>query len=297
MYRLLFIVNPKSGTKKKEKLIGKIREVLKSEVIDFEIVQTQYAGHAKELASNAVKRNLSCIVAIGGDGTVNEVGTALIGSRTTLGIIPCGSGNGLARSLGISLNPIKALKQILSGNTISIDTINFGNHKFLNIAGMGFDARIAHAFANHGKRGLTSYIVVSIAEYFKYRPLSITIKANGQNIHEKPFVISFANSGQFGNNAYISPRASLTDGLIDISIIKPFPLYAVAGLVFALFTKRINKSKYYTSMQASKIKISSITSNEAHIDGEPIHVGQDFYVSIRPKSLKVICGNSMLQHE
>lgn len=290
MQRVLFIINPVSGTKRKEKLVGLINDVFKSEKVEYSIEFTQYAGHAKEIASNATENGFGCIVAVGGDGSVNEVGSALAGKNCTLGIIPSGSGNGLARSLKISMDVREALFQLLEGKTVDIDTLRLNELFFINVAGLGFDAQVAHLFKKQKKRGLLSYMKAMLVVYSRFKPIEISYKIEGDTYQEKVFLMSFANSEQYGNNAYIAPLASLNDGLIDISILKPFPLYAAPGIVLSLVTKRIHKSKYFVGHQVSELELATSGDAEIHIDGEAMHVGNTMKVGVQPEKLMIICG-------
>ncbi len=290
MQRFLFIINPLSGTKRKENLEEIIHQAFDGSKKKYAFAYTSHAKHAKEIASTAVDKGVDCIVAVGGDGTVNEVGAALINSQSVLGIVPTGSGNGLARSIGISLKPEKAIAQILKSEVISIDTLMIGEKPSLNMAGVGFDARVAHAFANYGKRGFFSYVWVSVKEFFRYRPIYVRISINNQEISEEAFVVSFANSGQYGNNAYIAPKASVSDGLFDVIVIKSFQFRSLPSIVFDLFTKRLDENKYVTSYKTSEISINECSSSEFHIDGEPIVLDELLKLQVNSKSLRIIIG-------
>ncbi|MCF8370195.1 MAG: diacylglycerol kinase family lipid kinase [Bacteroidales bacterium] len=290
MQRILFIINPVSGTKRKEKLLGVIHDVFKGSKLEYHIEYTEYAGHAKEIANNAVENGFDCIVAVGGDGSVNEVGSALVGKNCTLGIIPCGSGNGLARSLKISMNARKALFQIVKEKTMDIDTLQLNELFFINVAGLGFDAQVAHLFKKQDKRGLLSYMKAMLISYSRFKPIEISYKIEDETFQEKVFLMSFANSEQYGNNAYIAPLASLNDGLIDISILKPFPLFAAPGIVLSLVSKRIHKSKYFVGHLVSEIEIETSGSTEIHIDGEAVNVDNFMKVGVQTEKLRMICG-------
>jgi YegS/Rv2252/BmrU family lipid kinase len=289
MKHILFIINPVSGTKRKEELVELIQTVFKSTKTVYEIKFTQYAGHAKEIANIAVEEGFDCIVAVGGDGTVNEVGSALAGTNCLLGIIPFGSGNGLARSLHISMNPRHALSQLLQASFIEIDTLSLNELFFVNIAGVGFDAKVAHAFLHQKKRGLLSYIKAALSMFYQYKGININYNHEGKWYRKEVFLMSFANSGQYGNNAYIAPKANLRDGLMDISILKPFPFYAAPGVAFSLLTKNLHKQKYYEGFKAKAIDVETSGEEQIHIDGEAIQSGSIIKVKVQDKKLKVIC--------
>lgn len=290
MQKILFIINPVSGTKRKEKLVDLIHAVFKPKNIEYKIEFTKYARHAKEIACNAVGSGFDCMVAVGGDGSVNEVASALVGSSCLLGIIPVGSGNGLARSLRISMNARTALAQILRGTNMEIDTLSLNGQFFVNMAGIGFDAQVSHLFRVQKKRGLLSYLKAIVITINRFKPIHISFTTDNIIYRKNIFLMSFANSGQYGNNAYIAPLASLNDGLIDVIVIKPFAWYAAPGVVFSLLTKQIHKRKYYKSYQVKEIKIETDKNVEGHIDGEAIFLDQTIKVAVGSKKLRVICG-------
>ena len=227
--KLLFIENPNSGTGK-----SSITNDLLSSTItgsDWSLVYTQYAGHAKEIASKHIG-SVDVVVAIGGDGTINEISSVMTNTDVALGIIPRGSGNGLARFLGIPINHTEALDVILNGNVRKIDTMKLNDHHFVNVAGIGFDAHIAQLFQNYGSRGFLSYAKLVLSEFQKYSGITVSIGANQiERSFENVFVISIANSSQYGNNAHIAPQAVIDDGKADISVVDRFPLSAVPSSI------------------------------------------------------------------
>lgn len=219
---ILFIVNPISGTQGKEAIVKWIERLTDCSKYNYRICRTQYAGHAYELADEAAKKGIDIVVAIGGDGTINEVGRALIDTRTALGIIPCGSGNGLARHLGIPMDVRKAIQLINEGYSECIDYGKIDGHPFFCTCGVGFDAFVSLKFANSGKRGPLTYLENMLHESLTYKPEVYTIENSEGTMQRKAFLIACANASQYGNNAYIAPQASLTDGLMDITILEPF---------------------------------------------------------------------------
>jgi YegS/Rv2252/BmrU family lipid kinase len=264
-------------------------------LFDFDIVNTEYSGHGFELADNAVNTGYDVVVAVGGDGTVNEIGNALSGSETLMGIIPKGSGNGLARFLKISLSITKAIKTINSLNYSLMDTVSINNLFYLNVAGIGFDGHIAHLFAKNGKRGFQSYAKLVLKEFHKYVGHNYRLIIDDQKLNlENIFMLSFANSTQFGNNAHIAPMAKVNDGLIDVCILKKFPDFRSLEIIFKLYTRRLMKSKYYEIYKAKKIELYSDDYLLGHLDGEPINFGKKIQIDILPKSLKIITGKKVL---
>ncbi|MBN1251939.1 MAG: YegS/Rv2252/BmrU family lipid kinase, partial [Bacteroidales bacterium] len=246
MKKVLFIINPIAGSEKNiqnlEKLIKKNIDKNKFELI---IEYTKYALHATEIAKQAVENKIEIVVAVGGDGTVNEISKSLNNTDTSLAIIPKGSGNGLARSLGISMNTKKAVKLINSFNISEIDTIKINDSAFVNVAGIGFDAHISHLFADFGKRGFFSYLKLVFKEFFSYKSAEYFVKTENQELKVNAFLISLANSSQFGNEAHIAPLAKVNDGLIDICILEKFPIWKAFFIGIMLYNKQLHKCKYY----------------------------------------------------
>ncbi|MCK5538997.1 MAG: diacylglycerol kinase family lipid kinase, partial [Bacteroidales bacterium] len=229
-------------------------------------------------------------VAVGGDGTMNEVSQGLIKTQTTLGIIPTGSGNGLARYLKIPLSIDKAILNINKLDIKLIDTVEINNYHFVNMAGVGFDGHISHKFAEHGKRGVYPYFKLSVKEFFKYKAKKYRIKIDGEKFKKRAFVISIANSSEYGFEAHIAPRAIIDDGLIDVTLIEKFPAHAAPNLGLKLFTKRIEKNKYTQLFRGKKITIKHKNPILGHMDGEPINFGKKLKIKIHEKSLRVIVG-------
>ena len=267
---ITFIVNPISGTQEKEQIIALINEYLDIDKYTFQIIYTQYAGHAEEIASQCAEENHFAVVAVGGDGTVNEVARALTHTHTALGIIPCGSGNGLARHLQISMQPRKAIEAINEGIIERIDYGTINRRKFFCTCGVGFDAFVSLKFAEAGKRGLNTYIEQSLNASLNYKPetYKLTIDGNETEIYQA-FLIACGNAAQYGNNAYIAPKATLTDGLLDVTILNPFtPL----DVTFRCKTINIRREK----------------PGVVHYDGDPVMMGANLKVKIHHAGLHVI---------
>lgn len=285
--KILFIVNPNSGTGKQDEFLAVLNNKIDTDLFNFDIEYTEYRMHAVTIAKNA----LGCydiVVAVGGDGTVNEVAKGLIGSDVVLGIIPIGSGNGLSRHLGLPLKIAEAITIINDFKTQKIDTIEIDSEVFVNVAGVGFDAHVAHLFANTKKRGALPYVKHATIEFQKYESKWYSINIDGATISRKAFAISLANSSQFGNNAYISPNAKINDGLIDVCIMNEFPKVEAGQLAVKLFNKRLDKSKYMKIIQGKNVKITSNEEMPGHIDGEPVHFSKEIEIKINPLSLNVI---------
>ncbi|HLP05518.1 MAG TPA: YegS/Rv2252/BmrU family lipid kinase [Paludibacter sp.] len=286
--KIAFIINPNSGVKKKRDLPGLIQKGLNAELFSPEIVFTQYRGHGTELASEFVSHKFKYIVAVGGDGTVNEVARALVHTSCTLGIIPIGSGNGLARHLGIPTDVVKAISNLNCSESIHIDYGLVNGRPFFCTCGSGFDAYVSTEFAKGKRRGIMSYIEKIITGYFSYKSQNCQLKGKGIDLTAKAFVLTFANASQWGNNAYIAPQASVQDGQMDISIMSNFPIIAIPSLAIQLFTKTINKDLFMTTMRSDEILLTRDEPGPFHYDGEPYEEGKEIHVKMVPDGLKVL---------
>lgn len=286
---ITFIVNPISGTQEKEQIIALINEYLDIDKYTFQIIYTQYAGHAEEIASQCAEDSHFAVVAVGGDGTVNEVARALTHTHTALGIIPCGSGNGLARHLQISMQPRKAIEAINEGIIERIDFGTINRRKFFCTCGVGFDAFVSLKFAEAGKRGLNTYIEQSLNASLNYKPetYKLTIDGNETEIYQA-FLIACGNAAQYGNNAYIAPKATLTDGLLDVTILNPFTPLDVPSLALQLFTKTIDQNSHIKTFRCKTINIRREKPGVVHYDGDPVMMGANLKVTIHHAGLHVI---------
>ena len=285
--RILFIINPISGTKKKDQFIGQIVLAFPEKDFIIRVEYTAYAGHATFLARKAVNLGYDVVVACGGDGTINEVGSELIDTSVTLGIIPFGSGNGLARHLKIPLKSEAALEVIKTGNTIKIDTGKINDRPFIGIAGIGFDAHIGKKFANYGKRGFFTYLKLVLKEYRNFKEKTVVLKRKGNKETIKAMMVTIANSSQFGNNAVIAPDARLDDGTLKLCIVRKFPLYKAPRIAWLMLTRQIHRSAYLDIISIKKAVIKQ-PKKIAHLDGEPLKMGRKIKIKVLPQSLQVI---------
>ncbi len=268
--RILFLVNPVSGNGKYrlfEKALKKQVPFLK-DTASWNIHYTICQGDACKVAFNS-KDDYDVIVAVGGDGTVNEVASSMMNCDKLMGIIPVGSGNGLARHLKIPVNIKKSMDIIRNRRFIEMDAIEVNSNFCFNVCGVGFDAQVAHRFAGSGKRGFFKYIALTIREFIAYRPKKCFLEINGSQIELKPFLISIANSSQYGNNAFIAPGADVCDGKLDVCVLERFPWYASVIIAFHLFNGSLEKSKYFKKWQAAYCRLSFFEDVYGHIDGEP----------------------------
>ena len=273
--KAIFVMNLISGTSSKAGVPDLIENNLDKEKFDYEIVVTEYAGHASEIASRAKDNGVDLVVAVGGDGTVNEVARAIVHSDTALGIMPCGSGNGLARHLLLPMNLRK-----------SLDIIN--GHPFFCTCGMGFDAFVSQKFAEAGKRGPITYAENILREGLKYKPETYVLEdENGTNQY-KAFLISCANASQYGNNAYIAPQASMSDGLIDVIIMEPFDVFEAPQISIDMFNKTLDKNSKIKTFRCKKLHIHRSKPGVIHYDGDPVMTGEDIDVELQEKGIKIV---------
>ena len=286
--RIVFVVNPISGTQGKKAILKWIDERLDRSLYDYSIVKTEYAGHATQIAANAVTEKVDVVVAIGGDGTINEIARSLVHTDTALGIIPCGSGNGLARHLRIPMEPKAAIDILNRGCELCIDYGKINNIPFFCTCGVGFDAFISLKFADSGKRGLLTYLENTLHESLTYQPETYEIENEEGTMKYKAWLIACGNASQYGNDAYIAPQASLTDGLMDVTIMEPFTVLDVPSLSFQLFNKTIDQNSRVKTMRAKKIKIHRVNDGVMHFDGDPLMAGKELEVEIIPVGLRVI---------
>jgi YegS/Rv2252/BmrU family lipid kinase len=287
--RIWFIINPISGVRRKDDIPALIRRFLDHDTYTFEIQYTKHKGHAIELAQNAVQLGIDIVCAVGGDGSVHEVGTPLIGTSTSLAVIPIGSGNGLARHMLIPRNIKKAIQTINLNQQILMDTVMVNDQPFLGVGGYGLDAIIAKKFDEDHKRGFWTYVKHVLKEFFRYNPMNISIDTNGQ-IKKLPVVLcTIANTSEFGNGFKVSPKSDATDGKLELFLLKPFSLFGIPKMIYQFFTGRSDQSIYSEVISFQKAKIS-LPNGVAHHDGEPLTVMREINVRVVPHSLHIIVG-------
>jgi YegS/Rv2252/BmrU family lipid kinase len=286
--KIIFIMNPISGTVNKAGIPSLIDKYINHDIFDYEIALTEYAGHASVIASKAKEDNIDIVVAVGGDGTVNEVARAIVHSDTALGIIPCGSGNGLARHLMLPMNIAKAIQTI---NLCEIHQLDYGvinDIPFFCTCGMGFDAFVSHKFAEAGKRGPITYVENVLKEGLKYKPETYEIQDEKGITRLKAFLISCANASQYGNNAYIAPQASMSDGLMDIIVMEPFDVIEAPQISIDMFNKTLDKNSKIKTFRCKHLHIHRKEPGYIHYDGDPVMTGKDIEITLKEKGIKVI---------
>lgn len=286
--KILFIMNPISGTVRKTGIPKVVEDNLDKDCFDFDLEETRYSGHAYELATDAKVHGYDAVVAVGGDGTVNEVARAIVHSDIALGIVPCGSGNGLARHLMLPMDAAKAIKVINSYTVHDLDYGMINYIPFFCTCGMGFDAFISMKFAESGRRGPVTYIENILREGLKYRPETYEIKdENGTSLY-RAFLVSCANASQYGNNAYIAPQASMSDGLLDVIIMEPFDMLEAPQISIDMFNKTLDKNSKIKTFKTKHIQIHREKPGFIHYDGEPVMTSSDVDISVKDKGIKII---------
>jgi len=286
--RIRYIINPKSGAKGKEFLPALIESCSDKSEIDFEICFTNAPKHATQLAREAAEQKYDIVVAVGGDGSANETAKGLMGSDTALGIIPTGSGNGMARHLKIPLEHKDSVMVINKSLKDRIDTVKVNGEFCLGTIGIGFDAHIAHLFAVSEVRGYSTYVKLILTEFYKYKSTLYHIEVDGKKISKECFLLTFANSSQFGNNAVIAPFADVKDGILDVSMMSRFPMFAAPHLIYRLMHNIIHQSRYFEMAKGKSVLVKNTGSLNGHIDGEPVTFEGDLQIDIVPASLTVI---------
>ena len=282
------IINPISGVGSKRKIPRMIEQMCEKGNCWLDISFTEYRGHASELTKKAIDEGANCIIAVGGDGTVNEIARAMIHSDAVLGIVPKGSGNGLARELHIPMDAKRALDLIAKGHISTIDCCKANNQVFFCTCGVGFDAAVSQKFAEERRRGSLTYIKNTVEEYLSYKPEPYELLVDNQTIKEKAFLVACANASQYGNNAFIAPHANIQDGRMDLTILSPFTPLDIAPLAIQLFTKQIDRNSKIKTLKAQQVTIIRQNPGVMHLDGEPVMADSRIDISVIPQSLHVL---------
>lgn len=286
--QIAFVVNPISGGMNKGAIADAIHSTLDVRTIEYKIVYTERAGHAYDLAKSFVQHNANAVVAVGGDGTVNEVARALVHTHTALAIIPCGSGNGLARHLRIPLNPQNALKIVSRFQTELLDYGRINDTPFFCTCGIGFDAFVSAKFAQSEKRGPLAYLENTLREGLTYKPDTYTLTTDVDTTTHKAFLIACANASQYGNNARIAPHASMSDGLMDVTIIEPFNALEAPQIALQLFNGTLPQNNKIHTFRCKQITITRAQPGLIHADGEPLTTGTQIHVQLIQHALNTI---------
>lgn len=282
--QIWFIINPTSGISNKKRVENQIRKNLDSSNYHFSIIYTEYSGHGSELAKQGIIEKVDIICAVGGDGTVHEIAIALIHSDVKLAIIPCGSGNGFARHFRISERIKKSIKVINQGNFTKIDTATINSIPFIQVAGVGYDAKIAFDIVNNRFRGLLKYLFLIVRSYFFYKGISINL--NGKI--DRYFMATIANTSEFGKGFQISPTSKADDGKLEVVLVKKPPIYDFLWMTLRFLSGTSSNSNYVETIQVQEITFST-DSNYLQMDGEGyLNKFTELHFQIAPKSLFVI---------
>ena len=288
---LAFIINPAAGSSRRGSgsadLVGAIRRCCAAAGADHEVAFTERPGHGRELAAALAGRGFSPVVAWGGDGTVNEVASALMRRDAVLGIVPAGSGNGLARELGISLRPGEAIETALRGRDRVIDVGELAGRPFVNLAGVGLPASVADLFARLSGRGLAGYVLATARELLRYRSERYAVATRERTIEQPALFIELANGRQYGNGAVVAPHARLDDGRLDLVSVDPIgPARAAWGL-WRLFNGTIDRHSYVHCSRVDRVTVSADRPLRFHVDGEPVRGGCRLSATVHPAALRV----------
>jgi len=294
--KIIYFINPISGTSGKSALIKKIQEKTTLQGIPFEILDTNAGGDYQFLREKVLREKITDIVICGGDGTVSKVAGSLLNENVNIGIIPMGSGNGLALAAKIPTKIDSALEIIFKGNSSFIDSFTINGTFSCMLCGLGFDAQVAHDFSKESSRGLAIYIKQIIINFISMRPSDFEIKYGGKSIVTSAFFISIANSNQFGNQFTIAPKASLTDGLLDIVVVKKMPKYRFLWSVLKqVFSGKLNNHDEHSFnneevlyFQTDRLTIINKDAAPLHIDGDPCNTSSEFKIKVIPNAFKLL---------
>jgi diacylglycerol kinase (ATP) len=285
--RVVFVINPNSGSDRKTDRV-KFIETHVSDNYESEILFWEHIHEKDQIFERVRTGGFDIAVAVGGDGTVSQLAENLCGTDIALGIIPFGSGNGLARHLQIPVNRIAAMKLLETAVTIKIDCGKINDHFFFCTAGVGFDARIGKLFAESTDRGFMTYAKITLREIRHFKPEKFSIEVDDQKMERDAILVTIANAGQYGNNAWIAPSANVRDGLLHVSVLKPFPLWKMPRLITRLFLRKLEKSDALDSFSGKKIVIRRKEEGPMHYDGEPAYTGKEIEARIMPLQLNVL---------
>lgn len=285
---ILFIINPKSGVGSKKELPRMIKKLIDKQKFNLSIEKTRHVGHASDIAREAAERGTDVVVAVGGDGTVNEVARSLAGTSTALGIIPCGSGNGFARHLGVPMDVARSIIFLNTAEPVCVDYGKINSTPFFCTCGVGFDAFVSSSFARGTRRGFLGYMHQTLVDWVNYKPEVYEIETESSKKTYKAVLVACGNAAQYGNNAYISPNASMRDGFLTITILEPFPPVDVPIVLGQLFGHSLEKNGHIKMLKAKWVRIRRASAGPVHFDGEPVDMDSEIFVEIVPSGVHVM---------
>jgi YegS/Rv2252/BmrU family lipid kinase len=285
--KALFIVNKHAGIGYPAKLEALVSRVCEREGVEHQLLFTGHKGHAVELSRGAAREKFDLVVAVGGDGTLNEVAQGLLCTHLPMGIIPRGSGNGLARHLGIPLTMSQAVDKLFTFETIMMDTFRVNGKLSLNVSGLGFDGHITNLFGVRSTRGFIGYLWLSTKEFFRFDEFGVSIYANDQTLDRKAFIVAIANSSQYGNNARIAPAASVSDGILHLNIVRKVPLYRL-DFIASFFRGGLGRSSFCEILETRSFELRTQKPVSYHVDGESCGTADSFHIEMIPSSLRLL---------
>ncbi len=284
--RIRFVINPISGVGKKNTLPRLIQQNLDHSKYSYDIVYTKHRGHACSISEMAANEKIDILCIVGGDGSVNEAASSLINNSTALAILPAGSGNGIARHLGLPMKLVDAISRLNEGHIIKIDTLKINNKTAIGVSGFGFDALIANKFDKFHARGLMSYARLVLKEWKNYK--GIVVQINEKKDFSNLLICTIANTSQFGNNFYVSPQSKVTDGKFEVVLVNRPKFFGLLQLFTLSLFKKVEQSKYVQSFTAQSIQIK-VDNNLGHIDGDPVKYNDTLiHIECVPHSLNVL---------
>ena len=287
MPKTCFILNPAAGPSRRLDMPALIARHFGALEPDYEIRPTRHAGHAVDLARAAAADGFAVVAAVGGDGTVNEVGRGLLGTGAALGIVPQGSGNGLARHLQVPLGLPAALRRLAAPAFSRMDVGVLNGHPFFCTAGLGFDAHVSQHFAQAGSRGLHTYLRVTLREYRTFRATPVRVVLNGETRATDCYVLAFANASQYGNNAYSAPHADLRDGLLDVCLIDALPVGRALRVSLGMALGNLPNTRAAEYFRTAQARVTAAAPLGFHVDGDYLGHATEFAVELRPLALAV----------
>lgn len=285
--KAMLIYNARSGKKRAPQILGIAEKVQKEIDVELDLRAVEGPGHGAELAREAVAKGYDRVISVGGDGTNNSIAQGLIDTKVPMGIVAMGSGNGYARSIGLSLDPEKALRHALSGTARPMDVCYLNDVPFLGNAGIGFDARVAHRFDKSKSRGMFGYASIIVKEIFGAPPMRVVVKANHETTESHVLMLVFCNTREFGNGANISPGSLPDDGLAELRVVRKPPFFPLINAFIQIYTGKADRSKYITNIATTSATVWQ-EGTLAHLDGEPLEVGHEVRFRLEAKRLWVV---------
>ncbi len=288
MKKISLIINPIAGGRDNKRFASQLALMLRKYNWKVEQHITSEEGHAHQIATAMRKNRSTLIASVGGDGTFNEIASALTESKAPLALIPCGSGNGLAHMVGISGLPRRILTYLDKGSFSQIDVGTVNEHNFFCSCGFGFDALVAHSFAKSRKRGIKSYIESTVQKAINYEGVNAEFTLDGKLFKGEFMLVTIANANQYGNNAFIAPNAKVDDGWLDVTIVRKFPKVLAGAVALSLFAKQIHQFKFVETYRVKEVEILYVSSPMFHRDGEHYNIDFPTKISIKPAALNLL---------